>query len=76
MYINKFLLFSFFFNCIWMEENILGTPVVFFEDFIRELNLDFIMVVKNGDLGDKLFQKQHCLFFLFIISKALMIKGG
>ena len=45
-----------------------GNSSIFFEDFIRELNLDFIMVIKNGDLGDKLF--------LFIISKALMIKGG
>ena len=54
MSLIKFLWFYFFFKGVWMETNILGTSVVFFEDFIKELNLDFIMVVKNGDLGDEL----------------------
>ena len=57
-----------------METNILGTPVPFFEDFIKELNLDFIMVIKNGDLGDELLSTKYYLFFLYIISKALMIQ--
>ena len=42
-----------------METNILGTPVPFFEDFIKELNLDFIMVIKNGDLGNELLSTRY-----------------
>ena len=34
-----------------MEENILGTPVGFFVDFISELQLDFVMVVKDTNHG-------------------------
>ena len=60
-----------------METNILGTPVVFFEDFIKELNLDFILVIKNDDLvGDELLSAKYCVFFHHIISKALMIQKG
>ena len=46
-------MFYFIFKGVLMNENILGTPVVFFEDFIKELNLDFIMVIQNGDIGDE-----------------------
>ena len=42
-----------------METNILGTSVVFFEDFIKELNLDFIMVIKNDDLGDEMLSTKY-----------------
>ena len=49
-----------------MEENILGTPVPFFEDFIKELNLDFIMVIQNGDLGDELLSTKYYLFFFIL----------
>ena len=62
MSLIKFLLFYFIFKGVLINKNILGTPAVFFEDFIKELNLDFIMAIHNGDLGDELLSTKYCLF--------------
>merc|ERR1712013_472573 len=49
----KFLLFCLFFKGVIFEENIFGTPVDFFQDFISELNLDFVMILKNSKAEDE-----------------------
>jgi hypothetical protein len=76
MSLIKFLLFYLFFKGVCINANILGTPIVFFEEFIKELNLDFIMVIKNDDLGDELLSTKYCVCFHYIISKVMMIKRG
>ena len=46
-----FFLFCLLNKGVSMEENILGTPVGFFVDFISELQLDFVMVVQDTNHG-------------------------
>ena len=45
----KFVLFWIFFKGAIMEGNIFGTPVDFFLDFVSELHLDFVMIIKNSE---------------------------
>ena len=52
MFLKHFLLYHFLYNEVLADEEIFGTPVAFFEDFITELDLDFVMIVKNAETSN------------------------
>ena len=57
-----------------MEENILGTPIAFLDNIIAELNLDFVMVIKNTELGKTLLNLigfEWCYFLAAEDSKGM-----
>ena len=55
MFLKYFLLYHFLCNEVLAEDKIFGTSVAFFENFITELGLDFVMIIKNAETGNS-----HC----------------